>query len=218
MRRALETAKQYRFDGDNQLLHAIPRDFTVDGMSGIKTPEGMSGVRLEVMVHLVACSISALQNIRNCLARCDLVAEQVILEQLASSCSVLSEDEQELGVCLVDIGGGTTDIAVFYEGAIQGTWVIPVAGDHVTKDIAITLRTPTRSAEELKIKHGTALASLVDAQEEIEVPGVGERASRRMLRQALAEVISPATKSCSTSCARPWRRPAAPSTWQPALC
>ena len=189
--RALETAKQYHFDGDNQLLHAIPRDFTVDGMSGIKTPEGMSGVRLEVMVHLIACSVSALQNIKNCLSRCDLVAEQIILEQLASSYAVLSEDEQDLGVCLVDVGGGTTDIAVFYDGAIQGTWVIPIAGDHVTKDIAISLRTPTRSAEDLKLKHGAALAKLVDVQEEIEVPGVGERASRRMLRQALAEVIQP---------------------------
>ena len=189
--RAMETAKQYRFDGDNQLLHAIARDFTVDGMGGIKTPDGMSGVRLEVTVHLIACSVTALQNVRNCLARCNLVAEQIILEQLASSYAVLSEDEQELGVCLVDIGGGTTDIAVFYDGAIQETLVIPIAGDHVTKDIAIALRTPTRSAEDLKIRHGAALASLVDTQEEIDVPGVGERALRRMSRQALAEVIQP---------------------------
>ena len=151
----------------------------------------MSGVRLEAKVHLVTCAINAAQNIEKCLERCGLVVKEVILEQLASSHAVLTEDEKELGVCLVDIGGGTTDIAVFTGGAIRHTAVIPIAGDQVTNDIAMALRTPTQHAEELKIKYACALTQLARADETIMVPGVGDRPPRSLSRQALAEVVEP---------------------------
>ncbi len=186
--RAIDTAKQL-FQSDHRLLHAIPQEFIVDGMGGIRDPRGMSGVRLEAKVHLITCAISALQNIEHCLQRCEIEAEQIILEQLASSCAVLSEDEQELGVCLVDIGGGTTDIAVFRDGSIQYTAVIPIAGDHVTNDIAVGLRTPTRYAEELKCKYGSATLRDPANNENIEVPGVGDRLPRMMSRQTLVDII-----------------------------
>lgn len=151
----------------------------------------MSGVRLEAKVHLVTCALNAVQNIEKCIRRCGLEVEDVILEQLASSYAVLTEDEKELGVCLVDVGGGTTDIAIFTEGAIRHTAVIPIAGDQVTNDIAMALRTPTQYAEEIKIRYACALAKLAGPEETIKVPSVGERPPRDLSRQALAEVVEP---------------------------
>ena len=187
--RALQTAMQYGFHGDYELLHAIPRSFKLDGMGGIREPVGMSGIRLETDVYLIACSVTALQNIRNCLQRCNLVGESIILEQIAASYACLSQDEMELGVCLVDIGGGTTDIAVFQGGAIQHTAVIPIAGDRVTHDVSVTLRTPFAQAEELKCRYGVAHASEGDLGEKIEVTLVGDQAKKEISRQGLLDVI-----------------------------
>ena len=163
----------------------------IDNQEGIKEPMGMSGVRLEAKVHLVTCAVNAAQNIEKCIRRCGLEVEEIILEQLASSYSVLTEDERELGVCLVDVGGGTTDIAIFTEGSIRHTGVIPIAGDQVTNDIAMALRTPTQHAEEIKIKYACALTQLAGADETIKVPSVGDRPPRDLSRQALAEVVEP---------------------------
>ena len=151
----------------------------------------MSGVRLEAKVHIVTGAVSAAQNIIKCVRRCGLEADDIVLEQVASSHSVLTEDEKDLGVCLVDIGGGTTDLAVFTNGAITHTSVIPIAGDHVTNDIAVALRTPTQNAEEIKVQHACALAQLANSEETVEVPSVGNRPLRRMSRQTLAEVVEP---------------------------
>lgn len=189
--RAIESAKAVAFPADQQLLHVLPQEFMVDGHEGIKDPVGMSGVRLEADVHLVTGAVSAAQNIVKCVQRCGLGVDDLILEQLASSYSVLLEDEKELGVCLVDIGGGTTDIAIFTQGAIRHTKVIPIAGDQVTNDIAFALRTPTQFAEEIKIKYGCALKQLVKADDTIEVPSIGDRPSRRLARSTLYEVIGP---------------------------
>ena len=189
--RVLDAAQAVAIPADQRILHVLPQEYLVDNQEGIREPLGMSGVRLEAKVHLVTCAINAAQNIEKCLERCGLVVKEVILEQLASSHAVLTEDEKELGVCLVDIGGGTTDIAVFTGGAIRHTAVIPIAGDQVTNDIAMALRTPTQHAEELKIKYACALTQLARADETIKVPGVGDRPSRSLSRQALAEVVEP---------------------------
>ncbi len=151
----------------------------------------MSGVRLEAKVHLVTCAVNAAQNIEKCIRRCGLEVEEIILEQLASSYSVLTDDERELGVCLVDIGGGTTDIAIFTDGSIRHTGVIPIAGDQVTNDIAMALRTPTQHAEEIKIRYACALTQLAGADDTIKVPSVGDRPPRDLSRQSLAEVVEP---------------------------
>ena len=157
----------------------------------MREPLGMSGVRLEVKVHIVTGAVSAAQNIVKCVRRCGLEVRDLILQPLASAMAVLSEDEKDLGVCLVDIGGGTTDIAVFTHGAIRHTAVIPIAGDQITNDIAMALRTPTKDAEEIKQRYGCALRSSPIRSEMVEVPGVGERAPRQLSRQTLAEVIEP---------------------------
>ena len=151
----------------------------------------MSGVRLEAKVHMVTCAVNAAQNIEKCVERCGLLVNDVVLEQLASSYSVLSADERDLGVCLVDIGGGTTDIAVFTDGAIRHTAVIPIAGDQVTNDIAMALRTPTQNAEDIKIRYACALTQLARPDEVIKVPGVGDKPDRELSRQTLAEVVEP---------------------------
>ena len=169
----------------------MPQEYLVDDQEGVRKPLGMSGVRLEAKVHLVTCAVNAMQNIEKCIRRCGLEVDDVILEQFASSHAVLTEDEKDLGVCLVDIGGGTSDIAIFTDGAIRHTGVIPIAGDQVTNDIAMALRTPTQNAEELKVKYACALASLARPEESIEVPSVGDRAPRELSRQALAEVVEP---------------------------
>ena len=189
--RVIDAARAVAIPADQKILHILPQEFIIDNQEGIREPVGMSGVRLEAKVHLVTGAVSAAQNIIKCVRRCGLEVDDIILEQLASSYSVLTEDEKELGVCLVDIGGGTTDIAVFTEGSIRHTAVIPIAGDQVTNDIAVALRTPTQYAEEIKIKYACALAQLASSDETIEVPSVGDRASRRLARHTLAEVVEP---------------------------
>ncbi|HUH37057.1 MAG TPA: cell division protein FtsA, partial [Spongiibacteraceae bacterium] len=171
--RVLDAAQAVAIPADQKVLHVLPQEFIIDNQEGIKEPLGMSGVRLEAKVHLVTCAVNAAQNIEKCIRRCGLEVDDMILEQLASSYAVLTDDERELGVCLVDIGGGTTDIAIFTEGAIKHTGVIPIAGDQVTNDIAMALRTPTQYAEDIKIKYACALTQLAGADETIKVPGVG---------------------------------------------
>jgi cell division protein FtsA len=189
--RVIETAKAVAIPNDQQILHILPQEFIIDGQDGVREPLGMSGVRLEVKVHIVTGAVSAVENIVKCVRRSGLTVKDVMLQPLASATAVLNEDERELGVCLMDIGGGTTDLAVFANGAIRHTAVIPIAGDQVTNDIAMTLRTPTKEAEELKVRHGCALRQLADPSEIVEVPGVGDRGPRKLSRQTLAEVIEP---------------------------
>lgn len=189
--RVLEAAQAQAIPNDQRVLHILPQDFIIDGQEGIREPIGMSGVRLEAKVHIITGAVSAAQNIVKCITRCGLEVEDMVLEQIASSYAVLDEDEKELGVCLVDIGGGTTDIAVFTDGAIRHTAVLPIAGDQVTNDIAVALRTPTQAAEELKKKYGSALVQLAPEGEMIDTPSVGERAPRKLARTTLADVIEP---------------------------
>jgi cell division protein FtsA len=191
LERVIDAAQAVAIPADQKVLHILPQEYVIDTQEGIKEPLGMSGVRLEAKVHLVTCAVNASQNIEKCIRRCGLEVEDIILEQLASSYAVLTDDERELGVCLVDIGGGTTDIAIFTEGAIRHTGVIPIAGDQVTNDIAMALRTPTQNAEEIKIKYACALTQLAGADETIKVPSVGDRPPRDLSRQALAEVVEP---------------------------
>ncbi len=189
--RVIETARAVNIPMEQQVLHILEQEFVIDGQGGVRQPLGMSGMRLEVKVHIVTGAVSAAQNIMKCVRRCGLEVSDLMLQPLASADAVLLEDERDLGVCLVDVGGGTTDIAVFTDGAIKHTSVIPIAGDQITNDIAMALRTPTKDAEELKIAHGVALRQLASATEMIEVPGVGDRGPRELSRQTLAEVIEP---------------------------
>ena len=189
--RVIDAAKAVAIPADQKILHILPQEYIIDSQEGVKEPYGMSGVRLEAKVHLVTGAVNAAQNIEKCIQRCGLEVEDIILEQLASSYAVLTDDERELGVCLVDIGGGTSDIAIFTEGSIKHTGVIPIAGDQVTNDIAMALRTPTQYAEEIKIKYACALAQLARAEETIKVPSVGDRPPRNLSRQSLAEVVEP---------------------------
>jgi len=189
--RVIDAARAVAIPADQRILHILPQEFIIDNQEGIREPIGMSGVRLEAKVHMVTGAVSAAQNIIKCVRRCSLEVDDIILEQLASSYAVLTEDEKELGVCLIDMGGGTTDMAVFTEGAIRHTAVIPIAGDQVTNDIAVALRTPTQHAEEIKIKYACALTQLASVDESIEVPSVGDRPARRLARQTLAEVVEP---------------------------
>ena len=196
--RVIETAKAVAIPNDQQILHILPQEFIIDGQEDVREPLGMSGVRLEVKVHIVTGAVSAVENIVKCVRRCGLSVKDVVLQPLASARAVLNDDEQDLGVCLMDIGGGTTDIAVFAGGAIRHTAVIPIAGDQITNDIAMTLRTPTKEAEELKVRHGCALRQLANANDFVEVPGVGERGPRKLSRQMLAEVIEPRVEELYT--------------------
>jgi cell division protein FtsA len=189
--RVIEAAKAMAIPNDQRILHVMPQDFIIDGQDGIREPVGMSGVRMEAKVHMITGAVSAAQNIVKCIRRCGLEVDDIILEQVASSESVLTEDERELGVCMIDIGGGTTDIAIFSEGAIRHTAVIPIAGDQVTNDIAVAFHTPTPAAEELKKKYGCALAQLVDEDQVVETPSMGGRPPRTLSRQNLAEIIEP---------------------------
>ncbi len=189
--RVIETAKAVHIPNDQQILHILNQEFIIDGQEDVREPLGMSGVRLEVKVHIVTGAVSAAQNIIKCVRRCGLEVRDLILQPLASAMAAISEDEKDLGVCLVDIGGGTTDLAVFTHGAIRHTAVIPIAGDQITNDIAMALRTPTKDAEEIKQRFGCALSQLADPQEMVEVPGVGERSPRQLSRKTLAEVIEP---------------------------
>ncbi len=187
----IDAAKAVAIPADQKILHVLPQEFIIDGQEGIRDPIGMSGVRLESKVHIVTGADSAAQNIEKCIQRCGLAVDDIVLEQLASSMAVLSDDEKDLGVCLVDIGGGTTDIAVFSHGAIRHTAVIPIAGDQVTNDIAVSMRTPSQYAEEIKIRYACALSQLANPDETIEVPSVGDRPPRRLARQTLAEIVQP---------------------------
>ena len=189
--RVIDAAQAVAIPADQKILHVLPQEYVIDNQGGIKEPLGMSGVRLEAKVHLVTCAETAAQNIEKCVQRCGLEVDAIVLEQLASSYSVITDDERDLGVCMVDIGGGTSDIAIFTEGSIRHTGVIPIAGDQVTSDIAMALRTPTQHAEEIKIRYACALAQLTGPDETIKVPSVGDRPPRDLSRQSLAEVVEP---------------------------
>jgi cell division protein FtsA len=189
--RVIETAQAIALPSDQQILHILTQEYIIDGQEDVREPLGMSGMKLEVKVHIVTGAVAAAQNIVKSIKRCGLEVTDLILQPLASSEAVLTEDEKELGVCLVDIGGGTTDIAVFKQGAIRHTAVIPIAGDQITNDVAVALRTPTQSAEDIKIKHGCALRQLADPREVVEVQGTDGRESRQLSVQTLAEVIEP---------------------------
>lgn len=187
--RAIETAKAVNIPPDHEILHTVVQEFIIDNQPGVKEPIGMSGVRLDTRIHIITGAVTAMQNIQKCVSRCGLHIDQMILQPLASGHAVLTEDEKELGVCLVDIGGGTTDIAVYTNGAIRHTAVIPLAGDSITKDLAQALRTPYNAAEYLKIHHGVAIDMVEGLEEMIEVPSVGDREPRQTSRQILAKVI-----------------------------
>ena len=189
--RVIDAAKAMAIPADQHMLHVLPQEYLIDSQEGVKQPHGMSGVRLEAKVHVVTCATNAMQNIEKCIERCGLAVNDIILEQLAASYSALTDDERDLGVCLVDIGGGTTDIAVFTDGAIRHTAVIPIAGDQVTNDLAMALLTPTQHAEEIKIRYACALTQLAGAEETLQVPGAGDRPPRQATRQTLAEVVQP---------------------------
>ncbi len=189
--RVIDSARAVAIPADQKILHIMPQEFIIDGQEGIKEPVGMAGIRLEAKVHIVTGAVSAAQNIIKCVRRCGLEVDDIILEQLASSSAVLTDDEKELGVCLVDIGGGTTDIAVFCDGFIRHTAVIPIAGDQVTNDIAVALRTPTQHADDIKLKYACALTQLVQSDEMIDVPSIGDRPTRKISRGNLAEIIEP---------------------------
>ena len=186
-----DSAKAVSIPPNQKLIHVLPQEFIIDGQEGIRFPKGMSGVRLEAKVHLVTGAVSAAQNITKCVRKCGLEVTDLVLEQVASSQSVLTDDERDLGVCMVDIGGGTSDIAVFKNGEILHTHVIPIAGDAVTNDIAVALRTPTPHAEDIKIQYACALTQLTNPEDTIEVPGVGDRKPRRCARNILAGVVQP---------------------------
>jgi len=196
--RVLETAKAINIPTDQQILHILIQEFIIDGQEDVREPIGMSGLRLEVKVHIVTGAVSAAQNIVKCVRRCGLEVNDLILQPLASSLAVLTEDEKELGVVLVDIGGGTTDIAIYSQGSIRHTAVIPIAGDQITNDIAMALRTPTVEAEDLKIHYGIARQDMADSSVMIDVPGVGDREPRPISKQALAAVIEPRVEELFT--------------------
>ena len=188
--RVIDAAKAVAIPADQKILHILPQEFIIDNQEGVREPVGMSGVRLEAKVHIVTGAVSAAQNINKCVRRCGLQVGDIVLEQLASSHAVLTEDEKELGVCMVDIGGGTTDIAIFTEGAIRHTHVIPIAGDHVTNDVAVALRTPTQYAERIKIKYASVLPEEVNPEEAIQVPSMAKHPPKQVQKRALAQVVA----------------------------
>ena len=187
--RVLDAARAVPVAADQKILHVLPQEFVIDNQDGIRQPIGMSGVRLEAHVHVVTAALSATQNISKCVARCGLSVDELIMQPLAAANAVLTDDEKDLGVCLVDIGAGTTDIAVFTGGAIRHTACIPIAGDQVTNDIAVALRTPTQHAEDIKIKYACAQEQIARNDESIQVPSVGDRTSRLLERRTLAQVV-----------------------------
>lgn len=189
--RVIDAARAIAIPLDREVIHILPQEYVIDDQDGIREPLGMSGVRFEAKVHIVTGAVTSAQNIVKCAQRCGLTVADIVLEQLASSEAVLSQDEKELGVALIDIGGGTTDIAIWSEGSIVHTSVLAVGGDHITSDIAVGLRTPLDDAERIKQKHGCAMGSLIEADETIDVPSVGGRKPRTLARQILTEIIEP---------------------------
>jgi len=189
--RVIDSARAVAIPADQKILHILPQEFVIDQQEGIKEPIGMSGIRLEAKVHMVTSSVSAEQNIVKCIRKCALDVDEIVLEQLASCSAVLTDDEKDLGVCLIDIGGGTTDLAIFSEGAIKHTAVIPIAGDQVTNDIAVALRTPTKNAEQIKRSYACALTQIADTEQMIDVPSIGDREPRKISAQNLAEIVEP---------------------------
>jgi cell division protein FtsA len=187
--RVMDAARAVAVPADQSVLHVLPQEFAIDEQEGIRDPVGMSGVRLETRAHLITCALSARQNLTKCVNRCGLTIDELILSPLASADAVLTPDEKELGICLVDIGAGTTDLAIFTQGAIRHTASLPIAGDLVTNDIAQAFRTPTQYAEEIKVRYACALTQLAGAEETIQVPSVGDRPPRRLARQMLAQVV-----------------------------
>ena len=187
----IHAAKSVPISAERRMLHVLPQEFSVDMQEGIKSPVGMSGVRMEARAHIITCANDMAKNIEKCVERCTLQVDQLIFNALASSYAVLTDDEKELGVCVVDIGGGTIDIAIFTNGALRHTAVIPVAGNQVTSDIAKIFRTPISHAEDIKVQYACALRSMVGKEESIEVPSVGGRPARSMSRHTLAEVVEP---------------------------
>lgn len=187
--RVMDAARAVAVPADQSVLHVLPQEFAIDEQEGIRDPIGMSGVRLETRAHLITCALSARQNLSKCVNRCGLAIDQLILAPLASADAVLTHDEQELGICLVDIGAGTTDLAIYTQGGIRHTASLPIAGDLVTNDIAQAFRTPTQYAEEIKVRYACALTQLAGAEETIQVPSVGDRPPRRLARQMLAQVV-----------------------------
>ncbi len=189
--RVIDAARAMNIPADQKILHILPQEYIIDNQDGIREPVGMSGVRLESKVHIVTGAVSSAQNIVKCCNRCGLDVADMVLEQVASSEAVLSQDEKDIGVVLLDMGGGTTDIAVFLDGAIRHTAVIPIGGDHLTNDLVVGLRTSAREADQLKKKYGSCLVSLVSPDEQVEVPSVGGRPPRPMPRQVMAQILEP---------------------------
>lgn len=198
--RVLEQAKAIPLPGDRQVIHVLPQEYIVDDQDGIREPVGMSGVRLEARVHLVTAATSSIQNIIKCAERCDLHVAEVVLQPLASAHAVLSDDEKEIGCALIDIGGGTTDLVVYVDGAVVHTAVIPIGGINLTNDIATGLRTPMAEAERIKVKYGCASTAMIEPDETIEVPSVGGRPSRTLPRQVLCDIIEPRVEEIFAAC------------------
>ncbi len=189
--RVIDAARAMNIPADQKILHILPQEYIIDSQDGIREPVGMSGVRFEVKVHIVTGAVSSAQNIIKCCNRCGLDVADMVLEQVASSEAVLGQDEKDIGVALVDIGGGTTDIAVFIDGAIRHTTVIPIGGDHLTNDLVVGLRTSAREADHLKKKYGACMVSLISPEDQVEVPSVGGRPPRPMPRQVMAQILEP---------------------------
>lgn len=189
--KVIEAARAVAIPMDREILHVLPQEYIIDEQDGIKEPIGISGVRLEARVHIITGAVASAQNIVKCANRCGLTVDDIVVSSLASAKAVLSPEEQELGVCLIDIGGGTTDLTVFHAGAAKHTSVLPVGGNHITNDIAAGLRTPIGAAEEIKCKYGASLASQVNTDDTIEVPSTGGRGSRVLSKHVLAEIIEP---------------------------
>lgn len=189
--RVIDAAQAMNIPADQKILHILPQEYIIDNQDGIREPVGMSGVRLEAKVHVITGAVSSAQNIIKCCNRCDLDVADMVLEQIASSEAVLSQDEKDIGTVLIDIGGGTTDLAVFIEGAIRHTAVIPIGGDHLTNDLVVGLRTSAREADQLKKRYGACMVELVSPEDQVEVPSVGGRPPRPMPRQVMAQILEP---------------------------
>ena len=200
--RAVDAARAINVPQDREIIHVLPQTFAVDDADGVREPIGMSGVRLEVEVHIVTAAVTSVQNVVRAVNRAGLTVQDVVLEPIASAEAVLFPDEKELGVVLIDIGGGTTDVALFRDGAIWHTAIIPLGGDHITNDVAVGLRTPMADAEDLKKRYGCAVTAMVPAEETVDVPSVGGRKARQLSRQVLSEIIQPRVEEIITLVAR----------------